>query len=62
MNYELMNAVFFLDSLISFGRLESIFTGFFQVAMPIGLILFILGIFVLLIPQSRRFVGGLLGF
>lgn len=48
-------------ALIDFGRLEMIFTGFFQVVMVIGIVLFILGIFLMFFPQGRRFLGGLIG-
>ncbi|MHA2327359.1 MAG: hypothetical protein ACXACR_02460 [Candidatus Hodarchaeales archaeon] len=47
--------------LISFGRLEAIFTGFFQVAMVIGIVIFVLGIFLIFFPGARKFIGSLLG-
>lgn len=52
---------FFPNQLINFGRLEAIFTGFFQVAMVIGIVIFILGIFLMFFPGARRYVGNLLG-
>ena len=60
---ELLTTMFavMFGALIDFGRLEAIFTGFFQVAMVIGIILFILGIFVMFFPGARKFIGGLLG-
>jgi hypothetical protein len=47
--------------LIDFGRLEAIFTGFFQVAMIIGIVIFILGVFLIFFPGAKKFIGGLIG-
>ena len=46
---------------IDFGELPSIFTGLFQVAVPIAIVLFVIGIFALFFPGIRRFVKGLGG-
>ena len=44
---------------IDFGELPSIFTGLFQVAIPIAIVLFVIAIFALFFPGIKRFVGGL---
>lgn len=46
--------------LISFGRLEAVFTGFLQVGLVIGIVLFVLGIFLSFFPGARRFFGSLI--
>lgn len=56
---SLMFAMYF-GGLINLGKLELVFTALFQTFGPIGIILLLLGILVLLIPQSRRFIGSLL--
>jgi len=42
------------------GKLQILFTALFQTFAPIGFILLILGVLVLLIPQTRRFLGSLI--
>jgi len=59
LQFEYMLAQLFPAALIDFGRLEAIFTGFFQVAMVIGIVLFILGIFLMFFPGARKFIGSL---
>lgn len=44
---------------IDFGELTSVFTGLFQVAIPIAIVLFTIGIFALFFPGINRFVKGL---
>ena len=61
LNAGLLMALFLPGALIDFGRLEAIFTGFFQVAMVIGIVLFILGIFLMFFPGARKFIGSLVG-
>lgn len=46
--------------LISFGRLEAVFTGFLQVGLVIGIVIFVLGIFLAFFPGAKKFLGGLL--
>lgn len=43
---------------IDFGELPSIFTGLFQVAIPIAIVLFVIGIFALFFPGIRKFIKG----
>ena len=56
---NILVALLYYGALIDFGRLEAIFTGFFQVAMVIGIVLFILGIFLMFFPGARKFIGSL---
>lgn len=44
---------------IDFGELPSVFTGLFQVAVPIAIVLFMIAIFALFFPGINRFVKGL---
>lgn len=44
---------------IDFGELPSVFTGLFQVAVPIAIILFVIAIFAIFFPGIRKFVKGL---
>lgn len=51
-----LNAHFLVN--IDFGELPSIFTGLFQVAIPIAIVLFVIGIFALFFPGIRKFIKG----
>lgn len=44
---------------IDFGELPSIFTGLFQVAVPIAIVLFVIAIFAIFFPGIRKFIKGM---
>ena len=44
---------------IDFGELPSVFTGLFQVAVPIAIVLFVIAIFAIFFPGIRKFVKGI---
>ena len=44
---------------IDFGELPSVFTGLFQVAVPIAIVLFVIAIFAIFFPSIRKFVKGM---
>ena len=46
---------------VDFGQLEQVFTGLFQAAFIIGVLLLILGIFMIFFPGLRTFLGRLMG-
>ena len=44
---------------VDFGQLEQVFTGLFQAAFIIGVVMMIIGIFLIFFPGLRIFIGKL---
>ena len=51
----------FFEVTISFGQLEQVITGLAQVAIVIGIIIFIAVVLLSFFPAGRKFLGGLGG-